>query len=87
MKGVKPPNAGKGRKPGQTNKLTRELKAMIEGALQDAGGQAYLATQAKEEPAAFLALLGKCLPRDVNLGGGLKLSVNLVSDNSVARNG
>jgi hypothetical protein len=35
-------NAGKGRKAGVPNKLTKDLKAMILGALSDAGGQSYL---------------------------------------------
>jgi len=34
-------------------------------ALDDVGAQAYLARQAEENPTAFLALLGKILPRDV----------------------
>lgn len=39
---------------------------MIEGALADAGGQDYLTKQAEENPAAFLGLVGKLLPKDVN---------------------
>ena len=35
---------------------------MILGALDDAGGQAYLERQAEENPTAFLTLLGKVLP-------------------------
>ncbi len=35
---------------------------MILGALDDAGGRAYLAEQAHENPGAFLALIGKVLP-------------------------
>ena len=58
----KPPNAGKGRVKGVPNKLTKELKAMILGALDDAGGQAYLAQQAQDNPAAFMTLVGKVLP-------------------------
>ena len=68
-KGTQPPNAGKGRGKGNKNLMTRELKDMIRGALDDAGGQAYLAKQAIEQPAAFMTLLGKILPKDVNVGG------------------
>jgi hypothetical protein len=61
-KGTRPPNAGKGRPKGAVNKVTKNLREMILGALDDAGGQAYLAEQAQSNPAAFMALLGKVLP-------------------------
>lgn len=51
-----------GRKPGTPNKVTKALKDMILGALNDAGGQKYLAEQAKENPGPFMALVGKVLP-------------------------
>jgi hypothetical protein len=63
-KGSRPPNAGKGRPKGAANKVTRTLREMILGALDDAGGQAYLAEQAHHNPAAFLTLLGRVLPRE-----------------------
>ena len=56
---------GKGRIPGVPNKINRELKEMILGALDDNGGQAYLAEQARENPTAFMTLLGKVLPMTV----------------------
>ena len=71
----KPPNAGKGRPKGVPNKVTSELKSMILGALDDAGGQAYLALQARENPTAFMTLVGKVLPLQVagENGGPLKI--------------
>jgi hypothetical protein len=63
-KGTRPPNAGKGRPKGAANTMTRSLRDMILGALDDAGGQAYLAEQAHQNPAAFLTLLGRVLPRE-----------------------
>jgi hypothetical protein len=63
-KGSLPPNAGKGRPKGATNTMTRSLREMILGALDDAGGQDYLAEQAHKNPAAFLALVGRVLPRE-----------------------
>lgn len=69
-----------GRPKGATNVVTRELKEMILGALDAVGGQKYLEKQAEEKPEAFIPLLGKCLPKDVNLGGGLRLNVNLYRD-------
>jgi hypothetical protein len=61
-KGTRPPNAGKGRPKGARNTMTKDLRGMIRGALDDAGGQAYLTEQAQANPVAFMALLGKVLP-------------------------
>ena len=44
----KPPNAGKGRKPGSQNKVPKALKEMILGALERAGGEDYLLQQAHD---------------------------------------
>lgn len=63
---VKPPNAGKGRKKGVPNKMTKALKEMILEALDGAGGVEYLIEQAAANPTAFLTLVGKVLPLDVN---------------------
>lgn len=59
-----PPNAGKGRKAGTPNRIGSEIKTMILGALETAGGEAYLAEQATLNPVAFMALLAKILPRE-----------------------
>jgi hypothetical protein len=69
-----------GRAKGTPNKVTKELKEMILGALDDVGGQSYLARQAEENPSAFMGLIGKVLPKDVSLSGagGDKLVVQLV---------
>lgn len=62
--------AGPGRPKGSTNKVTKQLKDMILGALADAGGQAYLADRAKDPrtASAFLTLLGKVLPSEMRVG-------------------
>lgn len=62
--GFKKGNPGKPK--GATNHTTRDLKEMILKALSDAGGIEYLAQQAKEKPAAFLALVGKVLPMTID---------------------
>lgn len=67
-KGEKRPKQG--RPPGKRNAHTTQLKEMILGALSDAGGQKYLAAQAKAEPKAFLTLLGRVLPMQVSGGDG-----------------
>ena len=70
--------AGKGRPKGVRNKVTAAVKDMILQALNEAhegGGVAYLKEQASKNPTAFLTLVGKVLPLDVNatLSGGLVL--------------
>jgi hypothetical protein len=56
-----------GRPKGAPNKATKELKDMILGALNDAGGQKYLHERANDPKTqgAFLALIGKVLPMQV----------------------
>jgi len=51
---------------GVTNKNTKAIKDMIEGALTDVGGQAWLAQQAVDNPAAFMQLIAKILPKVVD---------------------
>lgn len=66
---------GGGSRKGVPNKLTKALKDMILGALDDAGGQAYLARQAEENPPAFMTLVGKVLP--VTLAGDKDASLQI----------
>ena len=61
MAGSGAPKTG-GRQVGTPNKISGALREMILGALDDAGGQAYLMRQAEENPGPFLTLLGKVLP-------------------------
>lgn len=67
MAGKGKPKTGGGSRKGIPNKATKALKDMILGALDDNGGQAYLAQQARDNPGPFLALIGKVLP--VTLAG------------------
>ena len=64
MAGFGAPKTG-GRQAGTPNKISGALREMILGALDDAGGQAYLMRQAEENPTAFLTLIGKVLPMTV----------------------
>jgi hypothetical protein len=60
---------GPGRKPGVPNKTTGLLRDVIIRAAEEAGGKGgivgYLTQQAKKHPAAFLALIGRVLPLQV----------------------
>lgn len=59
-----------GRKKGTPNKITGALKDMVLTALANAGGIDYLEKQAKDNPTAFLTLVGKVLPLQVTGEGG-----------------
>ncbi len=58
-----------GRAKGTPNKTTALLKDALLIAAEQAGGKAgmvgYLTTQASENPAAFMSLLGKVLPLQI----------------------
>lgn len=71
-------NAGKGRKPGSKNKLSKALKDMILGALETAGGEAYLVKQAEANPGPFLSLIGKVLPSELQLNA--EVTVHALTD-------
>lgn len=55
-----------GRVKGTPNANTTLLKDMILASLSGAGGQAYLIEQATKNPAAYLTLVGKVLPLQIN---------------------
>ena len=59
-------NRGMGRKKGVPNKVTGEVKEMVLRALSNVGGEKYLEQQAHENPTAFMTLVGKVLPLQVN---------------------
>lgn len=70
-----------GRQAGTPNKIPNALREMILEALEGAGGVGYLQRQAKDNPAAFLALVSKLVPKDIRAdvqGQDLKLQVLLV---------
>jgi len=55
-----------GRKKGSVNKITADIKEMLNAALDEVGGQEYFTKQAKENPKAFMTLIGKMIPTAVN---------------------
>jgi hypothetical protein len=72
--GKRPQPKGGSRK-GVPNKVTGDLRGMVLNALDEVGGADYLVKQAKKRnPAAFMALVGKCLPKEVKLEAKLTLT-------------
>jgi len=69
--GFEPGKSGNpaGRPPGTPNKLTQTVKEAIEQAFNDLNGAEYLKRIAITDPKAFCTLLGKVLPKDVQIGG------------------
>lgn len=64
MAGKGRPRTG-GRAKGTPNKLTADVKAMVLEALDSAGGVNYLVEQSEKNPSAFMTLVGKVLPMQV----------------------
>jgi len=58
----RPPAAGRGRKKGELNKITKTLKEAILLSFDMIGAAEYLAQMAFEEPASYMSLLGRVLP-------------------------
>lgn len=54
------------RKKGSENKIPKEIKDMIQAALNRVGGVHYLVKQAHDNPTAFMGLLKAVLPKDIN---------------------
>ena len=60
-----PAKAGPGRPKGSRNKITNDIRQMVQTALSNAGGVDYLTQQAHENPKAFLPLVAKLLPNRI----------------------
>lgn len=58
-----------GRAKGTPNKVTATLKDMVLQSLANVGGTAYLEQQSRDNPTAYLALIGKVLPLQIKEGG------------------
>ena len=54
-----------GSRKGIPNRMTKDIKEIMHVAFQKAGGCDYLVRQAEENPKAFMALLGRCIPASV----------------------
>lgn len=71
-----------GRIKGTPNKVTAEIKDMVRAALDAAGGVEYLKRQATISPAAFMSLIAKIIPADVNakLSGDVRIEIVRYTD-------
>ena len=73
-------NRGRGRPKGVRNKNTTILKDALLIAAEKAGGKegviGYLTVQAKENPSAFMSLLGKVLPLQITGKDGEAIKVD-----------
>lgn len=54
-----------GRQKGTPNKVSRDLRAAIIEAFYAGGGVTYLIEQSTANPVAFMSLLGKVVPKEV----------------------
>jgi len=65
----KPPAAGKGRPKGAVNKLTKTIREAVEISFAQIGGADWLVKMADDQPVAYMTLLGKVLPQQVEHTG------------------
>lgn len=72
-----------GRPKGSKNKVPGQIKEMVIMALGNVGGVAYLEEQAKANPNAFMTLVGKVIPLQVNHADneGGRLEITWRTDN------
>jgi hypothetical protein len=70
----KPPTAGKGRPKGSPNKVSAAVKDMVAQALDTAGGVDYLVQQSRDNPTAFLSLIGRIIPLQADVKGDLNIT-------------
>ncbi len=56
-----------GRPVGSKNNKSNELKNMVLASLDRVGGIEYLVSQATENPSAYIGLISKLLPKDVEM--------------------
>ena len=69
---------GAGRPPGAVSPHSVEIKDMMLGALAELGGKDYMMEQGRINPAAFMAIISRMLPKDINLTGLERITVNLI---------
>jgi predicted aconitase with swiveling domain len=76
-----------GRVKGTPNRITSSVKEMILTALDKKGGVNYLVQQADENPVAFMALVGKVLPLQVQTDPDAPFQIEIIKRVIVDPNG
>jgi len=66
---------GVGRPVGSVNKVTKDIREAIKAAFDQAGGVDYLVKQAKDNPTAFMTLVGKIVPAELKAEVAAKIIV------------
>ena len=64
-KGTRPPNAGKGRKAGSQNKVTKAFKEGVLAAYHGMGGVEALTNWARENQTEFYKIASRLIPHEV----------------------
>jgi hypothetical protein len=59
-------SGGRGRPVGSVNKVTQDIREMILASFHQAGGVRYLVKQSAANPVAYMGLLGKIVPMQIN---------------------
>lgn len=70
---------GAGRPAGAKNKLTGDLRAAIIESFEQVGGVDYLVAAALSNPKAYLSLLSKIVPREIEADINAKLALHVLS--------
>jgi hypothetical protein len=70
---------GNSYRKGKPLKLTQDIRDMIKSALDEAGGKDYLLIQARDNPVAFMGLVGKLVPKDINANVKADLVMTTIS--------
>jgi hypothetical protein len=75
-----------GRPVGSGNKDSQQIRVMLRQALEAKGGSAYFIQQADENPNAFMGLVAKLIPSEINHGGQEDNPINHSVEVSIVTN-
>ena len=76
------PNNQGGRKKGSKNRNPQKVISMILRSLDQVGGTKYLVRMAEEQPASYLALLGKVIPKQQQVSGTVNIEQSVLINDS-----